>query len=79
MQTQKKIGFAVVKVKLNFFFIVPMLLLVLSVGPSPNTFKKLFLQLSAQDDKLLSTIKITKFPAKSLPKLHETAPSNHIP
>ena len=54
-----------------------MLPLISSVGPSPNT-KKLFLRLSVCDDELLSISKFLTFLAESLPKLHESDPSNAI-
>ena len=49
-----------------------------SVDPSPNT-KKLFSQLLVRDDDLLSTLKLKKFLANSLPKFHDPSPSNAIP
>ena len=49
-----------------------------SVDPSPNT-KKLFSQLLVRDDDLLSTLKLKKFVANSLPKFHDPSPSNAIP
>ena len=61
---------------LNFFSAVLMLSWRSSVGPSANT--KKFLQLSVWDDEIVSPQKITTFPAKSLPKLHEPAPSDVI-
>ena len=54
-----------------------MLSFIPSIGPSPNT-KKFFFQLSVRGDELLSTPKIIIFPAKLLPKLTETSPSNTI-
>ena len=48
------------------------------VGPSPNT-KKLVLQLSACDDELSSTTKITTFLVKPLSKLPNPVLSNVIP
>ena len=47
----------------------------LQVGPSPNT-KKLFLQLSACDDELSSTTKITTSLVKPLSKLPNPVLSN---
>ena len=66
------------KVILNFFSGAPKLSLIPKVYHSPDT-KNAFLQSSVWDDKLLSTPKITKFLASSLPKFYETAPSNAIP
>ena len=48
------------------------------VGPSPNT-KKLFLQLSACDDELSSTTKITTSLVKPLSKLPNPVLSNVSP
>ena len=78
MQTQIKFCLCFTKVNIKLFSGTPMLPLISSVDPSPNT-KKLFLQISVWDDELLSKPKITTFLAKSLTKVHEPAPSNAIP
>ena len=52
--------FALLKLILNFFSGDPTLPLTAQVEPSPSN-KKIFLQLSAWDDKLLSTSKMTTF------------------
>ena len=70
--------FVLLKLILNFFSVDPKLPLIPQVGPSPST-KKLFLQLSAWEDGLLSTTKIATFLAKSLSKSHEPRLSNVIP
>ena len=67
--------FALLKLIAYVFSAAPVLPLIASVGPSPNT-RKLLLLLSVWDDEVLSTPKITTFLAKSLPKLHEPSPSN---
>ena len=67
--------FAAMQTQAKCYYSSKMLPLISSVGSSYNT-KKLFLQLSAWDDELLSTPKITTFLANELQKLHETAPSN---
>ena len=51
--------------------------LIPKVSPSSNT-KKSFFQLSALDHELLSTLKVTTFPADSLPKFHSPFASNAI-
>ena len=59
-----------------FFYAVPTLCVISSVGPLPNT-KKLISPLSARYDELLSTLKRTIFLAKSLLTLHEPNPSKN--
>ena len=75
MQCRLKQNF--VFVNTNFVSAAPALSLIPSVLPSPNTYK-LFFKLSALDDELLSTPNIVTFLVKSLPKLHESSPSNAI-
>ena len=78
MQTQTKFVFALLKLILIFFSGQPNLPLTQKVGPLSSN-EKLFLRLSAWNDKLLSTPKTITFLAMSLSKLHEPAPSNVIP
>ena len=63
---------------LNFCSTAPKRSLISSIGPSANT-EMLFSWLSESDNELISTAKITTLLAKSLPKLHDTTPSNAIP
>ena len=62
---------------LNFFSGEPKLPLIEKIGPPPNS-KKVFLQLSAWDDEILSTSKIITFLVMPLLKLHEPALPNVI-
>ena len=72
MQTQAKFCVCFTKINAKPF------LWWTKAGHLPTT-KKLFLRLLSWDDELLSTLKITTFSAKSLPKFYEPVPSNAIP
>ena len=79
MQTQKQnLVFALLKLTLKCSSSAPMLPLISSVGPSPNT-KKLFFQLSVWDNELISTPKIMTFLTMPLPKLPELNLPNAVP